>query len=199
MALFGMLNKESILFFQSFLLLDAEGTPLQELAAIEVDRKSNAIIDVFHDFADTASDDDDDDNYARRHVHGLNREHLKKAGFPSEGCLISEFKLWLAPKGNIQIFANGVDRERKLLGLKILELKLSPWSERRHDTSHIMARRYKELSIPILKESCSQHAHSSFVSAIISSNYETNIAKARHGYHCALYDVLELYFESLML
>ena len=176
--------------------MDAEGTPLQELAAIEVNRKTNAIIDVFHAFAET----DSDDSFARRHIHGLNKRYLKKSGFPSEACLISVFKLWLAQKGDLQIFCNDAQKEQKSLGLKIGELKLLPWAERRHCASHVMALRYKELSIPILKESCTPAAHSDFVSAITSSsNHDTNIAKARHGYHCALYDVLELYFESLML
>jgi hypothetical protein len=175
--------------------LDAEGTPLQELAAIEVNRKTNTIIDVFHAFAET----DSDDSFARRHIHGINKSYLKKSGFPSEGCLISVFKLWRYQKGNPPIFCNDAQKEKKLLAIEIGELKLLPWAERQHCASHVMALRYKELSIPILKESCTPAVHSDFVSATISSNHETNIAKARHGYHCALYDVMELYFESLML
>ena len=47
-----------------------EGSPIQELAALEVNRNTNAIMDVFLGHAYT----DEPDNFSRRHIHGLNKD-----------------------------------------------------------------------------------------------------------------------------
>lgn len=172
-----------------------EGTPTQELAAIEVNRSTNEIVDVFHGLAFTEVDD----SFAQKHIHGLNKAYLKKHGFPSESSLVAVFKIWMHYKPNAPIYCNGPEKERQTLGLPIGDFKLLPWAERRHCASHQIAIRYKELSIPVLGRNCSSAAHSDFQNAPSSPNAFSSIAKARHGHHCALYDVVELYFESIML
>ena len=176
-------------------MLDTEGTPTQELAAIEVNRVTHAIVDVFHGYAYT----EPEDKFAQQHIHGLNTAYLKEFGFSSEASLMKTFKMWIANKPHSIIFSNGADRERHELALDIREFKLLPWAQRKDCASHQLAIRYKELSIPILGQRCVQRAHSCFQSPLSALNASAAIAKSRHGYHCALYDVMELYFESIML
>ena len=174
--------------------MDTEGTPIQEVAAIEVNCSTHAIVDAFHGYAYT----DEADTFARKHIHGLNKTYLKDFGFPSETDLLHMFKIWIATKPNAIIFCNGAEKERQALNLAIKEFKLLPWAERRYCASHQIAIRYKELTIPVCGQRCVKSAHSSFQTALSSSNASSSIAKARHGYHCALYDVMELYFECIM-
>ena len=164
-------------------------------SAIEVNRNTNAIVDVFLGYAYT----DEDDAFSRLHIHGLNKVYLKDFGFPSEDSLLTVFKIWLSRKRYIALFANDSRKESQALGLNFSDFKLAPWAERSHRASHQLALRYKELSIPILHAFCPSFAHSSFANAPSSPNAFSSIAKHRHGHHCALYDCLELYFESLML
>ena len=172
-----------------------EGTPIQEVAALEVNRSTNAIMDVFLAYAHT----EEPDKFARDHIHGLNKDYLKAHGFPSEKSLLMTLEMWLMQKPYVGIFANDTQKESKALNVTISDFKLAPWADRRKCASHQIALRYKELSIPVLNRFCSSSAHSSFKCAPDSPNAFSSIAKARHGHHCALYDCMELYFESLML
>lgn len=171
---------------------------MQELAALEVD--TNYVIkDVFHAFADT----DEDDSFARDHIHGLNKRMLEEKGHPNEASLVEAFKDWLHRKGipEVNIFANDCTKEKKVLKLNnVFNFQLMPWAERRDLSSHEIALRFKELCIPVLGHKCSASSHNNFRSARCSSpNPLSAIAKARHGHHCALYDALELYYESIRL
>ena len=172
-----------------------EGSPIQELAAIEINRKTFEIEDVFHAFAFTK----EDDSFARKHVHGLSKNYLKQEGFCSETSLLAKFRKWLVHKPNVRIFCNDAQKESKILGIKLNEFKLLPWVERRNAVSHKVANRFKKLSIPILGRKCTPSAHACFVSAPFCANPLNFLAKTEHHYHCALYDVLELFYESIML
>ena len=172
-----------------------EGTPIQELAAIEINRSTHAFVDVFHGFAYT----EESDSFARRHVHGLNVDYLKEHGFPDEKSLLDVFKLWIAQKPYVAIYANDSRKESEALNMRIFDFKLAPWNDRKTYASHQLAIRYKELCIPILTHHCTPRAHSCFVRPPPSSNLSSLAVKSRHGHHCALYDVLELYFEGIML
>ena len=175
--------------------MDCEGVPVQEIAAIEVNRSTNAIVDVFLRHAHTEVPD----TFSREHIHGLNTKFLKRYGLSSEKELIETFKKWLYSKPYVGIFANDSRKESELLGISVSNFQLVPWAERRNRASHELAVSYKELSIPILNRRCSNEVHSAFIEAPSSPNFSSAMAKARHGYHCALYDCLELYFESLLL
>ena len=178
------------------MFLDTEGTTIQELAAVEINLETKMIMDVFHVYAYTA----EEDNFARKHIHGLNLEYIKnhESIHCCESALILEFKRWLQQKENIMIFCNDAEKERKVLGLEMYDFKLLPWAERTHCVSHQIAIRFKKLSIPVLGQSCSNLAHSCFVSAPACRNVLIEEAKHCHGYHCALYDVLEMYYELVM-
>lgn len=173
-----------------------EGDSIQEIGAIEMDCKSHKIVDVFHSYART----EDDDTFARRHIHGLNPSGFETNDFPTEDTLVRVFKIWLHQRPcKYTLVANDPRKEANTLGVTILDLKLAPWTERNNRASHQIALRYKELSVSIRGRSCSQAAHSCFVSALPSSNIISSMAKEKHGFHCALYDAVELYFEWLML
>ena len=172
-----------------------EGTPTQEMAAIEVNRNTNAIVDVFHAFAWT----ENPDTFARRHVHGINMNVVKYDSFPNEKIMIDVFKIWVNCKKNVSvIYANDAVRERMVIGFTIQNFNLLPWAKRKDSPAHQIAIRHKELMIPVLGRRCSLAAHSSFISPPSSSNPDTRAAKAKHGFHCALADVMELYYESIM-
>ena len=160
-----------------------------------MNRHSHAIVDAFHGFAQTEASD----SFARKHIHGLSRGYIEIYGRASEDDLIKVFKSWLSFKYCVEIYANNAAKERELLKYKIKDLNLAPWAERKDRASHLIANRYKKLAIPIVGYRCPPCAHSHFVSPPISSNPATNIAKIEHGYHCALYDCLELYYEFLLL
>ena len=174
--------------------MDCEGSPVQEIAAIEVNRTTNAIVDVFLRHAYTERPD----TFARNHIHGLNITFLKRYGLSSEDELIETFKMWLYSKPYVGVFANDSRKESELLDMKVSNYQLAPWAERKDRASHQMALSFKEHSIPIINRRCSHEAHSSFIEAPSSPNYSSAMAKARHGYHCALYDCVELYFDSLL-
>ena len=159
-----MLIINVVFALQSYILLDTEGTPAQELAAVEVDCATHAIVDVFHGYAYTEAED----AFARKHVHGLSQAYMKEFGFPSEASLIDAFKCWLDSKPYNHIFCNGADRERRGLALDIKEFTLLPWADRKNCASHQLAIRYKELTIPICGRRCTQRAHSCFHSVHVS-------------------------------
>ena len=52
-------------------------TPIQELAAIEMDVQSKRITDVL-------ANCEEDDSFSRFYVHGLNTSYLKRHGFVNE-------------------------------------------------------------------------------------------------------------------
>ena len=171
-----------------------EGTPIQEIAAIEVKKDNYEIVDVFHAYAFT----EEEDEFARLHIHGLNKHFLKVFGYSSETALLNAFKLWLSKKVTREIYCNDAAKERKILQLNVMNFNLLPWAERYYSASHQVANRHKNYMIPILGKSCCEVAHSSFICAPYSPNPFTRTAKARHGFHCALYDVMELYFEKIL-
>ena len=85
-----------------------------------------------------------------------------------------------------------------MLNLSVTEFQLAPLVDRKDHISHQVAIRYKELSIPVCGKDCIPVTHSSVVYPPASSNTEIVVAKTLHGFHCALYDCVELYFESII-
>ena len=159
-----------------------------------MNQETHAIMDVFHAYART----EEEDTFARSHVHGLNKDYVILLGFASEAELVEEFKSWLSSKPYIALFANGAHKEAQMLNMTVCDFNLAPWAERQHHASHKIAIRYKELSIPICGRKCSPYAHSSYVSPPACANAFTALAKSCHGYHCALYDCVELYFQHIL-
>ena len=152
------------------------------------------IVDVFHGHAKTS----ERDCWSRHHVHGLSLDYLNEHGFPSEEHLISEFKRWLKNKNYLNCFANAPHKESRALRLNVCDIGMSPWELRQHEPSHLIALRFKEMNIGIFNKKCCQKAHSLYRGVDIRKNNNSEMARARHGYHCSLYDCYELYLCFIM-
>ena len=145
---------KDVIFFQSIIFIDMEGTPVQELCAIEVDTSSNAIIDVFHEFANFSLSD----QFAREHVHGLDKLFLWLISVGNESFLLELFMSWLKPKKYKAIYANNPAKEAKALGLSIQNFSLPNWVERQHKSFHRTAVNMKNNCQPIFKQFLRLHS-----------------------------------------
>ena len=65
---------KELILFQSIIFVDMEGTPVQELSAIEVDttQRKKRVLDVFHAYGNYSAGD----HFARDHIHGLSEKFL---------------------------------------------------------------------------------------------------------------------------
>lgn len=178
-----------VLLQYSIIFIDSEGSPTQELSAIEMDYETREIVDVFHGYAFTTKDD----LYARKHVHGLNVDFLKRVGYENSSQLIETFHCWLRNKPFIILYGNNPHSEIKELQLFISDLVLDQWSIRAYKAYHEVAYCYKKHNIPICSRRCCEEAHSMYHSAIVRPFNVSDAAKERHGHHCSLYDCFELY------
>lgn len=174
--------------------MDTESVPMKECSGIEVDAKTYKILDVYHKYADS----EELQPYARKHVHGLNKEFLQSNGFPTEAELIADFKAWLDSKPYRVLYANDPTTEIKLFEtLEIENLCLPPWRIRYKGSYHIVAHRFKTLYVPILNTACCYEAHRDF-RCYPKATSDTQIVKNLHGHHCSLYDAYELYLFFLV-
>lgn len=170
--------------------MDSEGWPIQELSALAMDRNTHEVVDVFHGHAYT----EEEDSFARRHIHGLNRDFLINKGFHHHSQLINSFKEWLRNKNYLIIYGNAPSSEMAALEIEVSDIYMDKWAERVKQPYHQVALRFKNLFIPICGKSCCKQAHSSFQYIIVRRpNNESDIARRQHGFHCSLYDVYELY------
>ena len=183
--------------YQTVMFVDLEGHPPQELAAMVMHTRTYKIIDIFLEYASfkKSNSNFDDDNFCRRNVHGLNLKFLNNHGVESPEKLRDNFLEWyhdLYPKPS-QIFANNPGDEVKFLGLEIENLPLPKWIDRQFTPTHLCSRIAKYASRSFLGVSCDMNcAHSSY-KPFLKARKESDIARRRHGVHCALYDVYELY------
>lgn len=191
--LFNSKVNDCYLSLQYIIFLDTEGTPIQELAAVEANTQTREIVDVFLGHAMT----NESDQFARDHIHGLNLSYLEREGFDSENELLLAFKDWLAPKSFSKILSNGVEKEQKALNIKIDNFPLLPWSERGNEPSHQLALKFKKSGMSIMGQQCSSATHSSYISALFCKNQKSYEIKSKHKYHCALYDAYELYLHYM--
>lgn len=171
-----------------------EGTPIQELSAIQMNASTRQIVDVYHAYAATT----DDDFWARKRIHGLNPCFLLHNGFPTEAALIHDFRSWLQGKDILVMFANDPVKEQTSLELKVHDMELPPWAERITQASHEVSLAFKNNFIPVLDKRCCQAAHNKFVGYHLFKENATEVAKSTHGFHCSLYDAYELYLTYVM-
>ena len=169
--------------------MDAEGSPVQELSGVAINARTKAFEGVFHEYADFCASD----NFARRHIHGLNRLFLNKHSVGSETILFDRFRKWLN-KFNIKaIYANDPQKEQAILNRPVLNFPLHIWVERRNKRYHRQAITCKNISFKINGRTfCPKEAHSDYVCTPHHRNPEIKAAKKEHGYHCSLYDTMEL-------
>jgi len=180
------------------IFLDAEGEPTQELSAIVMSVANRHITDIYHAHAQSKCSDD----WARCHVHGLNRHYLEEHGFPNEETLVKDFRKWLRGRNILCMYANNPTKEISLLNYPaIYDIQFPKWQHRISLVSHQTALHFKRLSIPITclnsYKSCSKEAHSEFKFVPTPRHSPTELAKKDFGYHCALYDCYALYLYYL--
>ena len=173
----------------SIIFIDSEGSPIQELSAIEMDLDTREIIDVFHDYAYT----EEDDEFCRKHIHGLNRDFLFRQGYSETHKLVDAFKEWMREKKNFLLYGNNPQAEIRDLQLRISDIGLDKWLVRTDKSYHMIAYTFKRSFIPIRSRQCYKEAHSAFTGCLVRLHNATDIAKEKHGFHCSLYDCYELY------
>ena len=152
------------------------------------------IMDIYHAHAKSTVSDD----WARRHIHGLNRVFLEKSGFSNEEALVADFRKWLRGRDVLCMYANSPAKEISLLSNHtIYDIHYPNWEDRISLVSHQTAYRFKHLSIPITSlagyKSCTKEAHNEFTFVPTPRRSPTELAKKDYGYHCALYDCYALY------
>ena len=177
----------------AMIFIDMEGSPVQELSAIQMNAWTKQIVDVYHAHAFSHQTD----LWARLHIHGLNLHFLKSHGFRDEETLIQDFKRWLVGKNVVNLYANNPVKESEVLNMPITDIGLPPWADRIYQPYHQMALTYKREYVPILDKRCCFEAHAAFTHYNMKRLNETEIAKRGHGFHCSLYDAYELYLSYI--
>ena len=184
------------------IFIDCEGEPIQELSALCAYGDTLEILSVFHQHAKypTQDEEEDEDWFSRDHIHGLNLDFLQQHGVSSSRQLTTNFCRWIDGLPlfcNFIYFANDPMKERREFPyLKIFDIGLPPWAYRDHLQCHRMAISAKNKCATVLHHFCPPIAHSSFQQPQCSplpTFSDTKHAKLKFGYHCSLYDVLELY------
>lgn len=176
--------------------MDCEGTPVQEVSAIEMSYETKEILDVFHAYA--KCDYYKDDIWCRNHLHGLNPDFLERHGVKSEAVLRQDLRHWLAKKNYFYIYVNAAQKESNFLFHDMIDIELPSWIDRVKLVSHKVAFRFKQLNAAVLRTVCPEEAHSSYKSHCPQIRTQTQKLKAFHGYHCSLYDAYELYLYHVM-
>lgn len=171
------------------IFVDSEGTPMQELSALEMDFNTREIVDAFHAHAYSP----EPDAYARNHIHGLSFDFLRKHGYPKPYQMIDAFKTWLRGKNYLLIYGNNPTKEVKDLKLNISDIDLDKWAVRTHRPYHKISFLFKKFNIPISSKRCYDEAHSAYKNVIVRPHNMSDIAKRAHGHHCSLYDCYEMY------
>lgn len=177
---------------QLILLVDSEGEPAQELAAICVDLVSLTIKDVYLNYAKPPSVTPDVDWFSRRHIHGLSREFLQRCAFENEDALLADFHSWRKKYIINEIFAHAPGKEEVLLNLAITDVKLPPWIERCKSLHHRVALCMKTLDMYVKDTACTRYdAHSDY-EGWHQHRTRGDLARQEYGHHCALYDTVSI-------
>lgn len=180
-----------------YIFVDSEGDPLQEFSALYVNECTFEIVDVFHHYVKYPFIEDYD-AWSRRHVHGLDINFLEQYGYDCEHDLLSAFNDWLKHHPHDSMFANAPKREEELLGFPVSDVSLPPWKDRVSCLSHRLALSLKQNAISICDVTCD--AHGSFLKWRSNHPFQmtpTDFAKQEFGFHCSLYDCVEIYFYLL--
>ena len=159
-----------------------------------MDAKTLQIVDVYHEFHDVW----ESDTFSRANVHGLNPEVFEDRAFATEQKLVNHFLEWLLPKNYMKVFGHAPGRESKRFNIVIEDLKLPCWADRDGELFHIFANRCKMDEAIFCGRRCIRANHSSYCRNM-PARTAGQLARERHGYHCALYDCFELYLFYLLL
>lgn len=177
------------------LIIDSEGESLQELAAICLDVVNLCIKDVYLQWAKPSLPKSMDvDWFARKHVHGLNRNFLQQNGFENEEALMADFNAWRRKYTINEIIGHAPAKEEILLNLPITDVKLAPWAERYKELHHCVALCMKTLDMHVKDTACSRFTtHSEYEGwHVTRTRTRGDLAREEFGAHCALYDCVSI-------
>ena len=178
----------------SIIFVDTAGCPIQEMSAIEMNKETENILDVYHKFANIRRPNVD--WYASKYIHGLRPAFLAEHGFQNQRQLKRDFKLWLKTKSVHKIYVNDPTCERGIPKPYVVEdIRLPIWKDRVRKESHVMAQNLQDSNIAFFTDAkCFREAHSNYEPLI----YFRNRVKNGHSFHCSLYDVYELFLYYCM-
>ena len=169
-----------------------EGAYVEELAAIRMSVETLQLLDVYHEFAKPKCSD----AWARRHVHGLNKNlHEIVNAFETPEALIRDFKDWTRGMNVLTVYANNPMKEQKELDWPIRDIGLPNWEDRDTLPSHEIALGMKKRWLPVLNRRCSAVVHKEFEFFPVYRGRKSELAKARWGCHCPLYECFEMMLE----
>ena len=175
------------------IVVDVEGTPVQEIAAMAI--SGNDIVSAFHIFPYANEDMVRADDFARKHVHGI---PLVKAKY---GCLDwwDRWTKWRSQYTEHRLIANDARKEADLFQEPVDNYILTPWDERYLRRIHIMAEVAKECGWALCGISWARINHSAYINdAAPKKLTPSKLARLKHGHHCAFYDVLEVAAEFVL-
>ena len=177
------------------IIVDCEGDPIQEFSALYVNKCSETIVDVFHRHVKYPFIRDAD-WFARRYVHGLDREYLNRYGLHNEAEVVLSFSQWLTYHPYDAMYANAPNKERRLLSKRdIIDVGLPPWKKRVDCISHQRALLMKLNHEPVCGVVCRAHCESvCWKPKHVNKVNDTDAAKSAFSHHCSLYDCIECYF-----
>lgn len=189
---------------QLLLFIDCEGTPIQELAAICVDIVSKRVKDVYLQYAkpfpipnEQSSGGGDTDWYARRYIHGLNRNFLEDCGFDNEEQLKKHFLTWLSQYTINEVYANNPAKECHFLDIPITDVRLPQWSQRSNTLEHSTVIDMKLNLQPIHRTVCNTWFIHNEYRGWHKHNSLGDRARKEYGVHCALFDAAEVLFHVI--
>lgn len=177
------------------LIVDTQGEPVQELAAICIDVVSLCIKDVYLQWAKPfLSQSPDGDWFARKHIHGLNRKFLQQHGFENEEALVADFNAWRGKYAINEIIGHAPAKEEILLNLPITDVKLAPWIKRYNKLHHCVALCLKTLDMHIKDIQCSRFkVHNEYEGWIMPvARTGDDLARQEFGAQCSLYNCVSI-------
>ena len=174
-------------------IIDSEGTPVQEFSALYVNEETQVIQDVFHAFAKYPSSVDAD-WFARRYVHGLDRKFLREFGLRDEEEVLKLFHTWLQTHPFDDMYANAPAKEEDFLSQHVRDVCLRPWKDRVHCKSHQIALDMKLNCVPVCGVTCCAHSRfRGWKPKRLYNMTSTDVAKHDFQHHCSLYDCIEIF------
>ena len=176
------------------LILDSEGEWTCELAAICVDLKNHNIKDVYLQWAKppAESSSSDMDWFARKYVHGLNRNFLQRYGFDSEEALVNDFNTWRSKYKISKLYGHAPAKEEILLRTPITDIQLPTWAQRHTSLHHRVALCMKTLDLPVKDIACSRFTVHNEYRGWHKNSTEGDLARQEFGAHCSLYDCISM-------
>ena len=179
----------------TYIYLDIEGSHQFPVEVAALATRFGGILGVFHQFSYQT---DPQFRQASVHCHGLLRSELWRDGTTRRN-LFHQFREWIMEWSDAMIWGNGVLDLNKFLALSRIsaqaqDVGLPDWEHRAQLPCHITTLEAKRNGSKIGDKTCGpQHGRHSQELRPKKTNTPGQRAKADWGFHCALFDVLEIF------